>query len=44
MVSGENVAVRTLFESLILVGERDIPDVHAQASAIEAGIPDARRV
>jgi 3-oxoadipate enol-lactonase len=30
--------------TLILVGDADIPDVHAQAGAIEAGIPNARRV
>ncbi|MFC1572162.1 alpha/beta fold hydrolase [Candidatus Eisenbacteria bacterium] len=30
--------------ALILVGEHDIPDVHAHAGAIDAGIPDARRV
>jgi 3-oxoadipate enol-lactonase len=30
--------------TLILVGEADIPDVHAHAGAIEAGIPNARRV
>jgi pimeloyl-ACP methyl ester carboxylesterase len=30
--------------TLILVGEGDIPDVHAQAGAIQAGIPDSRRV
>jgi pimeloyl-ACP methyl ester carboxylesterase len=30
--------------TLILVGDADIPDVHAHAGAIEAGIPKARRV
>ena len=30
--------------TLILVGDADIPDVHAHAGAIEAGIPGARRV
>src|SRR6266404_2848323 len=30
--------------ALLLVGDRDIPDVHAHAGAIEAGIPRARRV
>jgi 3-oxoadipate enol-lactonase len=30
--------------TLILVGDEDIPDVHAHAGAIEAGIPRARRV
>jgi pimeloyl-ACP methyl ester carboxylesterase len=30
--------------TLILVGERDIPDVQAHAGAIEAGIPNARRI
>jgi len=30
--------------TLILVGEYDIPDVHAHAGAIEAGIPGAQRV
>jgi len=30
--------------ALILVGDRDIPDVHAHAGAIEAGIAGARRV
>jgi 3-oxoadipate enol-lactonase len=30
--------------TLILVGERDIPDVHAHAGAIEAGIPNVRRI
>jgi pimeloyl-ACP methyl ester carboxylesterase len=29
---------------LLLVGDADIPDVHAHAGAIEAGIPRARRV
>jgi 3-oxoadipate enol-lactonase len=29
---------------LLLVGDADIPDVHAHAGAIEAGIPGARRV
>jgi 3-oxoadipate enol-lactonase len=29
---------------LILVGDADIPDVHAHAGAIEAGIPGAKRV
>ena len=30
--------------TLVLVGEADIPDVHAHAGAIEAGIPRARRL
>jgi len=30
--------------TLIMVGEHDIPDVHAHAGAIDAGIPGARRV
>ena len=30
--------------TLIVVGEADIPDVHAHAGAIEAGIPRSRRV
>ena len=30
--------------TLVLVGDADIPDVHAHAGAIEAGIPRARRV
>jgi pimeloyl-ACP methyl ester carboxylesterase len=30
--------------TLLLVGVADIPDVHAHAGAIEAGIPRARRV
>jgi 3-oxoadipate enol-lactonase len=30
--------------TLILVGAEDIPDVHAHAGAIEAGIPRARRI
>jgi len=30
--------------TLVLVGDADIPDVHAHAGAIEAGIPKARRV
>jgi 3-oxoadipate enol-lactonase len=30
--------------TLVLVGDADIPDVHAHAGAIEAGIPNARRV
>jgi len=30
--------------TLLLVGDADIPDVHAHAGAIEAGIPNARRV
>jgi 3-oxoadipate enol-lactonase len=30
--------------TLILVGDADIPDVHAHAGAIEAGIPRSRRV
>jgi len=29
---------------LIVVGEHDIPDVHAHAGALEAGIPDAARI
>lgn len=29
--------------TLVLVGEHDIPDVHAHAGVIEFGIPDARR-
>jgi 3-oxoadipate enol-lactonase len=30
--------------TLLLTGDADIPDVHAHAGAIEAGIPGARRV
>jgi 3-oxoadipate enol-lactonase len=30
--------------TLLLVGDADIPDVHAHAGAIEAGIPGARRI
>lgn len=30
--------------TLVVVGDADIPDVHAHAGAIEAGIPRARRV
>jgi 3-oxoadipate enol-lactonase len=30
--------------TLILVGDRDIPDVHAHAGVIETGIPNSRRV
>jgi 3-oxoadipate enol-lactonase len=30
--------------TLLLVGDADIPDIHAHAGAIEAGIPRARRV
>ncbi|MEX2152842.1 MAG: alpha/beta fold hydrolase [Gemmatimonadaceae bacterium] len=30
--------------TLVLVGDADIPDVHAHAGAIEAGIPGARRI
>lgn len=30
--------------TLIIVGEADIPDVHAHAGAIQAGIPKARRI
>ena len=30
--------------TLILVGEKDIPDVHAHVGAIQAGIEGARRV
>jgi pimeloyl-ACP methyl ester carboxylesterase len=30
--------------TLLLVGDADIPDVHAHAGAIEAGIPRAKRV
>jgi 3-oxoadipate enol-lactonase len=30
--------------TLLLLGEADIPDVHAHAGAIEAGIPRARRI
>ena len=30
--------------TLVLVGEYDIPDCHAFAGAIEAGVPDAQRV
>ena len=30
--------------ALVLVGDADIPDVHAHAGVIEAGIPNARRV
>ena len=32
------------FPTLILTGDADIPDVHAHAGAIEAGIPNSRRV
>lgn len=43
----ERPAVRFLNEikvpTLIIVGEGDIPDVHAQAGAIEAGISNAHR-
>lgn len=42
------VAVRSLSEikvpALILAGEYDIPDVHAHAGAITAGIPNSKRV
>jgi 3-oxoadipate enol-lactonase len=41
-------ALRRLHEicvpTLILVGDADIPDVHAHAGVIEAGIPNSRRV
>jgi 3-oxoadipate enol-lactonase len=41
------VAIRFLSEikvpALILVGEYDIPDVHAHAGAINAGIPNSKR-
>jgi pimeloyl-ACP methyl ester carboxylesterase len=30
--------------TLILVGDADIPDVHAHAGAIEAGVPNSRRI
>jgi len=30
--------------TLILVGEADIPDVHAHAGAIETAIPNSRRI
>jgi 3-oxoadipate enol-lactonase len=30
--------------TLIVTGDADIPDVHAHAGAIEAGIPGARRI
>jgi 3-oxoadipate enol-lactonase len=33
-----------LVATLIVVGEADIPDVHAHAGAIEAGIGGVRRV
>jgi pimeloyl-ACP methyl ester carboxylesterase len=33
-----------LVPTLLLVGDADIPDVHAHAGAIEAGIPNVRRV
>jgi 3-oxoadipate enol-lactonase len=43
----DRVAVRFLSEikvpTLILVGEFDIPDVHAHAGAINAGIPNSKR-
>ena len=43
----ERPAVNFLSEiqvpSLVLVGEYDIPDVHAHSGAIEAGIPDTKR-
>jgi 3-oxoadipate enol-lactonase len=34
----------THIPTLLLVGDADIPDVHAHAGAIEAGVPRARRV
>jgi len=41
-------ALRRLHEirvpTLILVGDADIPDVHAHAGVIETGIPNSRRV
>jgi len=44
----ERLALKFLNEitipTLIIVGEFDIPDVHAHAGAIEAGISNARRV
>jgi 3-oxoadipate enol-lactonase len=30
--------------TLLLVGDADIPDVHAHAGAIEAGVPRSRRI
>jgi len=43
----DRVALRFLSEikipTLILVGEHDIPDVHAHAGAINAGIPNSKR-
>jgi 3-oxoadipate enol-lactonase len=43
----KRVAVRFLSEikvpTLILAGEFDIPDVHAHAGVINAGIPNSRR-
>lgn len=43
----EKTAIKYLSEikvpTLILVGEYDIPDVHAHAGAINAGIPNSRR-
>ena len=44
----ERPAIKFLNEikvpAIIIVGEDDIPDVHAHAGAIEAGIPNAKRV
>jgi 3-oxoadipate enol-lactonase len=43
----ERAAVKYLYEIkvpvLVLVGEYDIPDVHAHSGVIEAGIPNAKR-
>lgn len=43
----DRVAVRFLHEikvpALVLVGEYDIPDVHAHSGVIESGIPNAKR-
>jgi 3-oxoadipate enol-lactonase len=43
----ERVAVKFLSEikvpTLVLVGEYDIPDVHAHSGVIESGIPNAKR-
>jgi pimeloyl-ACP methyl ester carboxylesterase len=46
--AGKQAALHRLKEirvpMLILVGDADIPDVHAHAGAIEAGIPGSKRV
>ncbi|MBU2651500.1 MAG: alpha/beta hydrolase, partial [Bacteroidetes bacterium] len=47
MKPAERTAIKFLSEisvpTLVLVGEFDIPDVHAHSGAIESGIPDAKR-